>query len=104
MWNYGLSLTGQPLADQFKIIKRPWPSDNFPFTQASTPIMIEAKGKVIPEWTLDKYGLCDTLPESPVAVSTKEETIELIPMGAARLRISGISRCKLIGLFLLWQD
>jgi hypothetical protein len=88
MWNYGLSLTGQPVADQFKIIKRPWPSNNFPFTQASTPIMIEAKGKVIPEWTLDKYGLCDTLPESPVAVSTKEETIELIPMGAARLRIS----------------
>jgi hypothetical protein len=88
MWNYGLYLTDQPVADQFKIVKRQWPSDNFPFTQASTPIVIEAKGKVIPEWTLDKYGLCDTLPESPVAVSTKEETIELIPMGAARLRIS----------------
>jgi len=88
MWNYGLYVTDQPVADQFKIIKRQWPSDNFPFTQASIPIVIEAKGKVIPEWTLDKYGLCDTLPESPVAVSTKEETIELIPMGAARLRIS----------------
>lgn len=88
MWNYGLYLSKQPLTDQFKIIKRQWPSDNFPFTPASTPIMIEAKGKVIPEWTLDKYGLCDTLPQSPVAVSTKEETIELIPMGAARLRIS----------------
>jgi hypothetical protein len=88
LWNYGLYVTDQPLADQFKIIKRQWPSDNFPFTQASTPIMIEAKGKIIPEWALDKYGLCDTLPASPVAVSTKEEIIELIPMGAARLRIS----------------
>ncbi|HEX5153429.1 MAG TPA: beta-L-arabinofuranosidase domain-containing protein [Parafilimonas sp.] len=88
MWNYGLYVTNQAITDQFKIIKRQWPSDNFPFTQASTPIVIEAKGKIIPEWSLDKYGLCDTLPQSPVAVSTKEETIELIPMGAARLRIS----------------
>ena len=88
LWNYGLYLSKQPLTEQFKIVKREWPSDNFPFTPSSTPIMIEAKGKIIPEWTLDKYGLCDTLPQSPVTVSTKEETIELIPMGAARLRIS----------------
>lgn len=88
MWNYGLYLNKQPLTDQFKVIKKQWPSDNFPFTPEATPITIEAKGKIIPEWTLDKYGLCDTLPQSPVAVSTKEETVELIPMGAARLRIS----------------
>ncbi|MGN6353795.1 MAG: beta-L-arabinofuranosidase domain-containing protein, partial [Parafilimonas sp.] len=72
----------------FKIVKRQWPADNFPFTPKSTPIVIEAKGKLIPGWTIDKYGLCDTLPQSPVAVATKEEAIELIPMGAARLRIS----------------
>ncbi|MFT3750641.1 MAG: hypothetical protein QM768_20180 [Agriterribacter sp.] len=52
------------------------------------PIIIKAKGKIIPEWTLDKYGLCDTLPQSPVKVTTKTDDIELIPMGAARLRIS----------------
>ncbi len=87
-WNYGLYLNKQSLAEQFKIVKRQWPADNFPFTPKSTPIVIEAKGKLIPGWTIDKYGLCDTLPQSPVVVSTKEETIELIPMGAARLRIS----------------
>ena len=56
--------------------------------------MIKAKGKIIPEWTLDKYGLCDTLPQSPVLVSTKETDITLIPMGAARLRISSFPVVK----------
>ena len=76
------------LTDQFEIIKRPWPENDFPFTQDAVPILIKAKGKIIPQWTLDKYGLCEVLPQSPVSVTTKEKTIELIPMGAARLRIS----------------
>ena len=88
MWNYGLDLNDQPLSEQFDIVKRAWPQSDFPFTQQSVPIVVKAKGKVIPEWTLDKYGLCGVLPQSPVKVDTKEETIEMIPMGAARLRIS----------------
>ncbi len=88
MWNYGLYLTDQPVNQQFEVIKRPWPSDNFPFTQKDVPIIIKAKGKLIPFWTTDQYGLCGVLPQSPVNVSTREKEIELIPMGAARLRIS----------------
>ena len=88
MWNYGLLLNEQPLEKQFEIVKRAWPENNFPFTQDAVPFIIKAKGKVIPEWILDKNGLCDVLPQSPVMVSTKEEPIELIPMGAARLRIA----------------
>ncbi len=88
MWNYGLALNGKPAADQFTIIKKPWPQNNFPFTERDVPILIKTKGKLIPSWTLDDYGLCETLPPSPVTVDTKEETINLIPMGAARLRIS----------------
>jgi hypothetical protein len=87
-WNYGLDLNSKPLADQFKIIKKQWPANDFPFTQNAVPIEIEAKGKIIPQWTLDQYELCSVLPQSPVTVSTKEEEIKLIPMGAARLRIS----------------
>ena len=88
MWNYGLVLNDKSGADQFEIIKKPWPQNNFPFTETDVPILIKTKGKLISSWTLDKYGLCDTLPQSPVIVDTKEETIDLIPMGAARLRIS----------------
>ncbi len=88
MWNYGLALNKKTAAEQFEIIKRPWPENDFPFTQDDVPILLKAKAKLIPSWTLDKYGLCEVLPQSPVNVSTKEKTIELIPMGAARLRIS----------------
>jgi len=87
-WNYGLVLSDKPLSDQFEVIKRSWPLNNFPFTQEEVPIIIKTKGKIIPTWTIDKYGLCDLLPQSPVTVNSTEENIELIPMGAARLRIS----------------
>ncbi|HXS58923.1 MAG TPA: beta-L-arabinofuranosidase domain-containing protein [Hanamia sp.] len=88
MWNYGLALNAKRLSEQFEIIKKPWPASDFPFTQKDVPLSIKAKGKLIPQWTLDQYGLCGLLPESPVTVGTQEETIDLIPMGAARLRIS----------------
>jgi hypothetical protein len=94
LWNYGLTLTNQPLDKQFEVVRRTWPANDFPFTQNDVPIMLKAKGKLIPEWTLDKYGLCDTLPQSPVAVGTKETEITLIPMGAARLRISSFPVVK----------
>ncbi len=94
MWNYGLPLNDKPAADQFEIIKREWPQNDFPFTQDKVPIEIKTKGKIIPEWQLDRYGLCDVLPQSPVTVDTKETTIELIPMGAARLRISSFPVVK----------
>ncbi|MEO7767250.1 MAG: beta-L-arabinofuranosidase domain-containing protein [Ferruginibacter sp.] len=94
MWNYGLMLNQQPLETQFEIIKRPWPADDFPFTLEAVPIILKAKGKIIPEWILDKNGLCDILPQSPVVVSTKEQQIELVPMGAARLRITSFPVVK----------
>lgn len=93
-WNYGLYLTNQPLSQQFEIIKKSWPENDFPFSQDAVPIIIRAKGKIIPEWTIDQYGLCGILPQSPVAVDTKEQEIELIPMGAARLRISSFPVVK----------
>ncbi len=94
MWNYGLVLNDQPLEQQFEIVKKSWPANNFPFTQDAVPFMIKAKGKIIPEWILDKNGLVDLLPQSPVQTSTKAQNIELIPMGAARLRISSFPVVK----------
>lgn len=87
-WNYGLLLEHQKLADNFTVVKKAWPADNYPFTPSSTPLKLEAKGKQIPSWTLDENGLCEVLPESPVKTETTAKKITLIPMGAARLRIS----------------
>ncbi len=59
-----------------------------PFTQEGTPIELRAKGKRIPQWKLDRYGLVAELQDSPVESGEPVEPITLVPMGAARLRIS----------------
>lgn len=87
-WNYGLVLNESDPASSFTIEKRPWPKDNFPFTVEAAPIVLNAKGKRIPNWTIDQYGLAGELQDSPVKSDEPVEDIELIPMGAARLRIS----------------
>ena len=51
-------------------------------------LALEAKGRLVPQWTLDKYGLCSVLQPSPVFTDEPQTKITLIPMGAARLRIS----------------
>ncbi|HVX48833.1 MAG TPA: beta-L-arabinofuranosidase domain-containing protein [Chitinophagaceae bacterium] len=90
-WNYGLEekdVQNIDAAKAFTVVHKPWPASNFPFTENDVPLIIETDGKQIPQWQLDKYGLVAVLPESPVNVTTEDEKIELIPMGAARLRIS----------------
>jgi sugar lactone lactonase YvrE len=87
-WNYGLVLTDQPLNQQFEVVKRAYPVNGLPFVQEGVPLVLRAKGERIAEWGIDEYGLCSVLPQSPVADAGAVEDIELIPMGAARLRIS----------------
>ena len=87
-WNYGLVLDAKNPAQSFKVKPGRWPSDDFPFTPASVPISIEVQAKKIPEWTLDQHGLCAVLQDSPVLSEQPVETVSLIPMGAARLRIA----------------
>jgi hypothetical protein len=87
-WNFGLVLDKQDPLKSFKVTRKPWPQSGFPFTLDEVPLGIEARAHQIPEWTLDQYKLCGTLPDSPVASSQPEVGVELVPMGAARLRIS----------------
>jgi hypothetical protein len=93
-WNYGLTANLADPAQQFVVMKRPWPQDNYPFTVTASPIEIKTKGKKIPTWTLDQYGLCAELPASPVVSTEPEEEIVLVPMGTARLRISSFPVIK----------
>jgi hypothetical protein len=93
-WNYGLVLNAINPAKSFKVIKKGWPKSNFPFTASETPIVIKAKARQIPEWTLDQHLLCGALMDSPVVSTQPEVEVELIPMGAARLRISAFPVIK----------
>jgi DUF1680 family protein len=87
-WNYGLVVNSGDLSQSFKLVRKAFPKDNFPFTADAAPLAIEAKGRRIPSWKIDQYGLCGILPPSPTHTEEPVEDIQLLPMGAVRLRIS----------------
>jgi len=87
-WNYGLVLDPTDPAQSFRVVKRPWPESNLPFTHQGVPVELLAQGRRIPEWQADHLGLVGLLQDSPVRSTQPVEEITLIPMGAARLRIA----------------
>ncbi|MCF7974168.1 MAG: glycoside hydrolase family 127 protein [Phycisphaerae bacterium] len=87
-WNVGLVLDEARLETSFKVERRAWPADDFPFAPEAVPVTLEAQVRNIPNWTFDQYGLCDVLQDSPVKSDQPVRTVTLVPMGAARLRIS----------------
>ncbi len=88
-WNYGLVIDpAKPLARQFEVRTKGWPADNQPFAAEATPIEIKAQARKIPNWQPDALDLIDEVQPSPVVSDEPAETVTLIPMGAARLRIS----------------
>ena len=90
-WNYGLVLDGAGAADAaaaIEVARQQTPVAAQPFTVADAPIELRVKAKRIPGWTLDRHGLVAVLRESPIASSEPVETVSLIPMGCARLRIA----------------
>lgn len=87
-WNYALCLNDAADLRSFTMTKKPWPTDNYPFTTESVPIEFKAKARRVPSWTLDDTKLCGVLPDEDAPKAAEVEEITLIPMGAARLRIS----------------
>ena len=92
-WNYALELDKNDPLKNFQVIHKPFPADNFPFTPEAAPLEVKATGRQIPSWTIDRYGLCSELPEADAPKGMKED-ITLIPMGAARLRISAFPNTR----------
>jgi hypothetical protein len=87
-WNYGLVLNDQSPASSFELIQSNRPLAANPFTHETAPIRLRCRARRIPQWTTDENNLLNTLEPSPIKSKEPLETIELIPMGAARLRIS----------------
>ncbi len=93
-WNYGLVLNQKEPLKSFKVTHKPWPVSNFPFTLEEVPVSIEVSARQIPSWTLDQYKLCGVLTDGPVVSPEPEVKVQLVPMGAARLRISSFPIIK----------
>jgi Beta-L-arabinofuranosidase, GH127 len=87
-WNYGLVLNKEAPEKSFTVTRNNWPKDDNPFVNAAAPLEIAVKGKKIPSWIIDQYGLCSILPQSPVHTNEPVVDLKLVPMGGARLRIS----------------
>jgi hypothetical protein len=87
-WNYGLVLDDSDPAKSFEVIRKPGPLAEQPFTPETCPIEMHVKARQIPGWTEDNMHMVGLLQQSPVKSDQPTETVTLIPMGAARLRIS----------------
>jgi hypothetical protein len=101
-WNYGLQLdTENPVEDivvEKNIISRLPFADTgemiysqeqhrYERWKEEAPIVLKVMGKKIPGWTL-KNNSADDPPKSPIQSDQKTETLELVPYGCARLRIT----------------
>jgi hypothetical protein len=87
-WNYGLVLDEKDPAFLLQIDQADGPLAAQPFTPETVPIKIEATGRRIPNWRADGNNVVGKLQPSPVKSDQPDEKITLIPMGAARLRLS----------------
>jgi len=87
-WNYGLLLKEKDPASSFRAVYKAWPDDDQPFEAIAAPIELRVKAKKIPAWQKDHLGLVGKLQQSPVKSEELTETVKLVPMGCARLRIS----------------
>ena len=81
-WNVGLVPGQQLVADQAG------GNATDPFNLANVPQTITAQARTVPDWTADSQVVVGTLQDGPVAVNTPTQQVTLVPMGAARLRIT----------------
>ncbi|MFB6725504.1 beta-L-arabinofuranosidase domain-containing protein [Kribbella sp. NPDC056345] len=91
-WNYGLV----PDAGFTLVRRTPAPGAD-PFTTAGVPLALTTKARRIPQWETDSENVVGLLQPSPAKTTQPDETVTLIPMGAARLRITSFPQVASTG-------
>ena len=87
-WNYGLVLNASNPAQSFTVTKSSGALAANPFTQQTVPITMQVQAQPITNWKTDDQNVVTPLQNSPALSSVAAQTVTLIPMGAARLRIT----------------
>jgi DUF1680 family protein len=90
-WNYALSL--DPAAAEKTVTVAESPVEKTPFGARRTPVRLSVKARRLTGWRAED-GVTDDLPQSPVVSDQAEQTIELIPYAAAKLRITAFPLLK----------
>ena len=89
-WNYGMLLDSERASGPKSIIVAQNSNaalDN-PWMPNTSPVKLTTQARRIPAWQADTHNVVGPLQASPVNSDQPDETITLIPMGAARLRIT----------------
>ncbi|MFJ6700608.1 RICIN domain-containing protein [Streptomyces sp. NPDC091272] len=87
-WNYGLALDPADLTAGLAFTAAGGALPANPFTHATTPYRITAPARRIAEWQADSQRVVTPLQQSPARSTAAVESVTLVPLGAARLRIS----------------
>ncbi|HEY3862909.1 MAG TPA: beta-L-arabinofuranosidase domain-containing protein [Verrucomicrobiae bacterium] len=87
-WNYGLVFDAEKPASSFTVLRAEGPLAGQPFTPETVPVKLLATGRRIPNWQMDANHVLGRLQASPIKSDEPDEKITLIPMGAARLRLT----------------
>ncbi len=87
-WNYGLDVSLKDPAASIHVIEKPISGDRQLFSRDYAPIELKAEGSLIPGWGQESNGMVEEVQQGPIRSDQPPVQITLIPMGAARLRIS----------------
>jgi len=84
-WNYGLVVDAAHPTGSIKVVEGP--IGGYPFSESAPPVELIMRARLVPEWQAVD-GSAGPVPKSPVRSSSPEETVTLVPYGAAKLRIT----------------
>ncbi len=101
-WNYGLLLHAKDAERAFKVTRKPYNRALNPFTPENVPVSLTVQAKPLANWRADADGVVGLLQNSPAATDRPTETVTLIPMGAARLRIASFPTVTANGTGTAW--
>jgi len=87
-WNYGLEIDKTNPGQSFDLVRKGGRLSENPWTHEANPVELRAKARKIPNWQADRDNVVTVLQPSPARTTEPVETVTLIPMGAARLRIT----------------
>ena len=90
-WNYALNVDADA-PDKTIAVTEAAVGDAV-LTRRHAPVRLSVKARQLNEWRADD-GAANPLPQSPVASDQPEQTIELIPYAAAKLRITAFPQLK----------
>jgi len=91
-WNFGLVVDPRKPASSITVAKRVEKLAPQPFTVENAPVSLKVEARRIRQWKQESNGLIGELQPSPVSSEELTETVTLIPMGCARLRVSAFPR------------